>query len=108
MDPTARKVIINKNVIFVEDMLYIKEGDSTLKKNADTISFIEDKQSKQEQLKSFEVVSEHNEQVLDESETPEVWQSTRKRREPSWHSQFILAINAANYLLTDCEEFKNY
>ena len=39
-DPTARKVIINRDVIIVEEMLYSEEGDNTLMKKIDTITFI--------------------------------------------------------------------
>ena len=37
-DPTAHKVIINRDEIFAENKLQIKEGDSTVKESSETIS----------------------------------------------------------------------
>ena len=42
-DPIAHKVVINKNVIFIENMLQSEEVDITLMKNVDIISFIGNK-----------------------------------------------------------------
>ena len=39
-DPTARKIIINRDVIIVEEMLQSEEGDNTRMKKTDTITFI--------------------------------------------------------------------
>ena len=64
-------------------MLQSGEGDNTLMKMTDNISFIRNKYSKPKQLESFEVILEHNEQVPIEFEIPKVWQSIQERREPS-------------------------
>ena len=49
---------------------------------------------------SSEVAPEHEEQEPVESEAPEVRRSTRERRPPAWHSEYVTEINVAYCLLT--------
>ena len=74
----------------------------------DNISFVRNKYSKPKQLESFEVILEHNEQVPIEFEIPKLWQSIQERREPSWHSKFVLKTNVAYRLLIEHGEPLNY
>ena len=53
-------------------MLQSGEGDNTLMKMTDNISFIRNKYSKPKQLESFKVALEHNEQVPIDFEIPKV------------------------------------
>ncbi|KAG6738061.1 hypothetical protein POTOM_059607 [Populus tomentosa] len=46
---------------------------------------------------SSEVVPEHEEQEQIESETPEVRRSTRERRPPAWHSEYVTESNIAYF-----------
>ena len=50
---------------------------------------------------SSEAASEHEEQEPVESEAPEVRRSTRERRPPTWHSEYVTEINVAYCLLTE-------
>ena len=50
---------------------------------------------------SFEAALEHEEQEQIESETPEVRWSTRERRPPAWHSEYVTKSNIAYCLLTE-------
>ena len=44
---------------------------------------------------SSEAAPEHEEQEQIEYETPEVRRSTRERRPPAWHSEYIIESNIA-------------
>ncbi|KAH9745763.1 reverse transcriptase Ty1/copia-type domain-containing protein [Citrus sinensis] len=57
-----------------------------------------------EDSNSFEAAPEHEEQELVESKAPEVRQSTRERRPPTWHLEYVTEINVAYCLLTEDEE----
>ena len=50
---------------------------------------------------SSEAAPEHEEQELVESEAPKVRRSTRRRRSPTWHSEYVTEINIAYCLLTE-------
>ncbi|KAE8699518.1 hypothetical protein F3Y22_tig00110577pilonHSYRG00088 [Hibiscus syriacus] len=72
-DPTTRKVIISRDVIFVEDKLQRKEEDKPT----------------------------HDEQELESSEAPTTRQSDRVRRRPNWHLDYVIEGNIAYCLLTE-------
>ncbi|KAG6743531.1 hypothetical protein POTOM_052230 [Populus tomentosa] len=57
---------------------------------------------------SSEAVPEHEEQEQIESETPEVRRSTRERRPPAWHSEYVTESNIAYCLLTEDGEDLSY
>ncbi|KAH9767897.1 Integrase catalytic domain-containing protein [Citrus sinensis] len=69
-DPTAHKIIISRDVIFVEDQLQRKDGDnSTAKEKSETVPvYVE---NNPEDSDSFEAAPEHEEQEPVESEAPE-------------------------------------
>ncbi|KAH9672571.1 hypothetical protein KPL70_017783 [Citrus sinensis] len=50
---------------------------------------------------SSEAAPEHEEQEPIESEAPEARRSTRERRPPTWHSEYVTEINVAYCLLTE-------
>ncbi|KAE8655983.1 Phosphatidylinositol/phosphatidylcholine transfer protein SFH1 [Hibiscus syriacus] len=79
-DPTARKVIISRDVIFVEDKLQRKEDDDSAEKSETTHIHVE---KEFEQGDSSEAEPAHNEQELESSEVaPITRQSDRVRSVP--------------------------
>ncbi|KAK0602044.1 hypothetical protein LWI29_029846 [Acer saccharum] len=81
-DPTAHKVVISRDVIFVEDQLQKEEDNITSKENSETTDVQVENNPEQEDSISSEAEPEHETQVTDESEAPEVRRSTRERRPP--------------------------
>ncbi|KAH9769282.1 hypothetical protein KPL71_011940 [Citrus sinensis] len=99
-DPTAHKIVISRDVIFVEDQLQKRdEDDGTTKEKSETVPvYVE---NNLEDSDSSDVAPEHEEQEPVDSETPEVRRSTRERRPPTWHSEYVTDINVAYCLLTE-------
>ncbi|KAK0605253.1 hypothetical protein LWI29_024674 [Acer saccharum] len=75
-DPTAHKVVISRDVIFVEDQLQKEEDNITSKENSETTDVQVENNLEQEDSISSEAEPEHETQVTDESEAPEVRRST--------------------------------
>ncbi|KAK0608590.1 hypothetical protein LWI29_032951 [Acer saccharum] len=100
-DPTAHKVVISRDVIFVEDQLQKEEDNITSKENSETTDVQVENNPEQEDSISSEAEPEHETQVTDESEAPEVRRSTRERRPPVWHSEYVTESNVAYCLLTE-------
>ncbi|KAH9656856.1 hypothetical protein KPL70_022839 [Citrus sinensis] len=102
-DPTAHKIVISKDVIFIEDQLQRRdEDDSTVKEKSETVPvYVE---NNLEDSDSSEAALEHEEQESVESEAPEVSRSTRERRPPTWHLEYVTEINVVYYLLTEGRE----
>ncbi|KAH9723668.1 hypothetical protein KPL70_007189 [Citrus sinensis] len=99
-DPTAHKIIISRDVIFVEDQLQRKDGDDgTVKEKLETVPVYV--KNNPEDSDSSKAAPKHEEQEPVESEAPEVHRSTRKRRPPTWHSEYVTEINVAYCLLTE-------
>ena len=75
-DPTTHKVVINRDVIFIEDKEQVQVvGDSTSKENTETtIVQVEEE---------VETTLEHEVREPTESKSPEVRRSTRTRKPPS-------------------------
>ena len=99
-DPIAHKIVISRNVIFIKDQLQRRdEDDSTVKEKSETVPvYVE---NNPEDSDSSEAAPEHEEQEPVESEAPEVRRSTRERRPPTWHSEYVTEINVAYCLLTE-------
>ncbi|KAL4271204.1 hypothetical protein GQ457_13G028940 [Hibiscus cannabinus] len=96
--PTARKVIISRDVIFVEDKLQREEeNDGTVKEKPESIQV----EKEFEQRDSFEAEPAHEEPELENSEAPTTRQSDRVRRHPNWHSDYVMEGNVAYCLLTE-------
>ncbi|KAE8698382.1 putative ribonuclease H protein [Hibiscus syriacus] len=104
-DLTSRKVIISRDVIFVEDKLQRKEDDDSLEKS-ETIHIHVEKEV--EQGDSSEAEPAHDEQEPESSETPTTHQSDRVRRRPNWHSDYVIEGNIAYFLLTEDGEPSTY
>ncbi|KAK9042017.1 hypothetical protein V6N11_017100 [Hibiscus sabdariffa] len=99
-DPIARKVIISRDVIFVEDKLQREEeNDGTVKEKAEATQIQVEKEF--EQRDSFEAEPEHEEPEPENSEAPTTRQSDRVKRRPNWHSDYVIEGNVAYCLLTE-------
>ncbi|KAH9755120.1 hypothetical protein KPL71_015668 [Citrus sinensis] len=81
-DLTAHKIVISRDVIFIEDQLQKRdEDDSSVKEKSEIIPvYVE---NNPEDSDSSEAAPEHEEQKPVESEAPEVHRSTRERRPPT-------------------------
>ena len=125
--PTAHKIVVSRDVIFVEDQLQMKdENDSTVKEKSEIVSI--HVENNPEDSYASEIVPEHEEQEQVESEALEVQWSTHEkwmpapeheeqeqveskalnvrrlsheRRMPAWHSEYVTEINIAYCLLTE-------
>ncbi|KAE8665938.1 hypothetical protein F3Y22_tig00112523pilonHSYRG00165 [Hibiscus syriacus] len=86
-DLTARKVIISRDVIFVEDKLQRKEDDDSTEKSETTQIYVE---KKFEQGDSSEAEPVQDEQEPKNSEAPTTRQSDRVRKRPNWHSDYVI------------------
>ncbi|KAI5403925.1 hypothetical protein KIW84_051176 [Lathyrus oleraceus] len=96
-DPTSRKVIVSRDVIFVENELQREqENDSTSK---DITTFHIDGKSVEDY--SFEAEPEHEVQELEEPDGVEVRRPTRQKRKPNWQSDYVMASHDAYCLLTE-------
>ncbi|KAE8686001.1 hypothetical protein F3Y22_tig00111088pilonHSYRG00304 [Hibiscus syriacus] len=104
-DPTARKVIISRDVIFVEDKLQRKEDDDSAEKSETTQIHVE---NEVEQRDSSEAEPAHDEQEPGSSEAPTTRQSDRVRRRPNWNSDYVIEGNIAYCLLTEDGEPSTY
>ena len=83
-DPTTRKVIISRDVIFAEDQLQWNDGnDSTSKESSETIIVQVENNPIQETPVSTEAAPEHEVQEPVKFETLEVLRSTNERRPPA-------------------------
>jgi len=96
-DPTARKVIIGRDVVFAENELQSKERNDNTTKETTTILIYE----KYKENDSFEAKFEHNEQVLIESNEIEVRRSYCQTRQPSWHLDYVMASHDPYFFLTE-------
>ncbi|KAE8675023.1 putative pectinesterase 53 [Hibiscus syriacus] len=97
-DPTARKVIINMDVIFIEDKLQRKEDDYSAEKSETTQIHVE---NEVEQGDSSETEPTHDEQEPESSEATTTRQLDRVKRRPNWHSDYVIEGNIAYCLLTE-------
>ncbi|KAH9734072.1 Integrase catalytic domain-containing protein [Citrus sinensis] len=103
-DPTAHKIVISRNVIFVEDQLQMgDENDSTAKEKSETVPvYVE---NNLEDLDSSEAAPEHEEQELVESEAPEVRRSTQDG-EPSTFHEALESSDVALWMTAMQEEIE--
>ncbi|KAE8714062.1 hypothetical protein F3Y22_tig00110201pilonHSYRG00172 [Hibiscus syriacus] len=104
-DPTARKVIISRDVIFVENKLQRKEDDDSAEKSETTQIHVE---KEFEQGDSSEAEPAHDEQEPESFEAPTTRQSDRVRRRPNWNSDYVIEGNIAYCLLTEDGEPSTY
>ncbi|KAH9794327.1 hypothetical protein KPL71_004856 [Citrus sinensis] len=81
-DLTAHKIVISRDVIFVEDQLQRRDkDDNTVKEKSETIPVYVKNNLEKEDSDSSEAAPEHEEQEPIESEAPEVRRSTPMQEE---------------------------
>ncbi|KAE8689483.1 CYP710A2 protein [Hibiscus syriacus] len=97
-DPTVHKVIISRDVIFVEDKLQRKEDDDSTKKSETTHIHVE---KKVEQGDSSEAEPAHDEQEPESSEAP-----TTQDGEPSTYQEAINSSDASLWMMAMQEEIE--
>ncbi|KAE8657742.1 hypothetical protein F3Y22_tig00116983pilonHSYRG00074 [Hibiscus syriacus] len=101
-DPTAHKVIISRDVIFVEDKLQRKEEDDSTEK-LETTQILVDKEV--EQGDSSEAEPAHDEQEPESSEAPITSQSDQDG-EPSTYQEAINSSDASLWMMAMQEEIE--
>ncbi|KAE8685043.1 hypothetical protein F3Y22_tig00111101pilonHSYRG00028 [Hibiscus syriacus] len=97
-DPTARKVIISRDAIFVEDKLQRKEDDDSTEKSETTQINVE---KEFEQGDSSEVEPAHDEQEPESSEAP-----TTQDDEPSTYQEAIKNSDVSLWMMAMQEEIE--
>ena len=101
-DPIAHKIVISRNVIFIKDQLQRTDRDNnTVKEKSETVPVYVENNLEEKDSDSSEAAPKHKEQEPVESEALEVRWSTRERRLPVWHSDYVKEINVAYYFLTE-------
>ncbi|GJU04571.1 retrovirus-related pol polyprotein from transposon TNT 1-94 [Tanacetum coccineum] len=96
-DPTAYKVIINRDVVFMEDKIQEnEEGDSTAR---ETTSIQMEKEFKSNN--SFEAAPQCEVNETNESQAPATRTLNRERKRLRWHSDYVMESNVAYCLLTE-------
>ncbi|GJY85743.1 gag-pol polyprotein [Tanacetum coccineum] len=96
-DPTAHKVVVSRDVVFMEDKIQEnKEGDSTTRETT-SIQMEKEFQSND----SFEAAPQHEVNETNESQAPATRTLNRERRRPGWHSDYVMESNVAYCLLTE-------
>ena len=96
-DPTAHKVVVSRDVVFMEDKVQEnEEGDST---TSETTSIQVEKQFQSSD--SSEAVPQHEVNETTESQAPTTRTLNRERKRPVWHSDYVMEGNVAYCLLTE-------
>ena len=86
-------------MIFYKNNISADDDDGTVKEKSETVPvYVE---NNPEDSDYSEAAPEHEEQEPVETEAPEVRRSTRERRPPTWHSEYVTEINVAYCLLTE-------
>ncbi|GJY40067.1 retrovirus-related pol polyprotein from transposon TNT 1-94 [Tanacetum coccineum] len=88
-DPTAHKVVISRDVVFMEDKIQEnEEGDSTTRETT-SIQIEKEFQSND----SSEAVPQHEVNETDESQAPATRTLNRERRRPRWQADYVMESN---------------
>jgi hypothetical protein len=96
-DPTAHKVVVSRDVVFMEDKIQEnEEGDSTTRETT-SIQMEKEVQSND----SSEAAPQHEVNETNESQAPATRTLNRERRRPGWHSDYVMESNIAYCLLTE-------
>jgi len=95
-DPTARKVVVSRDVVFAENEPQSEQkNDNTSKETA-----IVHMDEKTKESDSSEAESVHEEQEPDEVNNG-VRRSTRQTQKPSWQSDYVMTSHDAYCLITE-------
>ncbi|KAK0608343.1 hypothetical protein LWI29_029253 [Acer saccharum] len=83
------------------DQLQKEEDNVTLKENSETTNVQVENNPEEEDSVSSEAEPDHEIQVTEESKALEVQRSTRDRRPPVWHLEYVTESNVTYCLLTE-------
>ncbi|KAI9182157.1 hypothetical protein LWI28_022631 [Acer negundo] len=103
-DPTAHKVIVTREVIFVENQLQRERDDNTSKEISETTEVQVEDNPEQEDIDSSKAAPEHEVQEPIDPDAIEARRTTHERRPPAWHSEYVTESNVAYCLITEDEE----
>ncbi|GKB11318.1 gag-pol polyprotein, partial [Tanacetum coccineum] len=95
-DPTAHKVVVSRDVVFMEDKVQENEESDSTTRETTTIQMEKEFQSND----SSEAVPQHEVNET-ESQAPKTRTSDRERRRPGWQSDYVMESNVAYCLLTE-------
>ncbi|GJU92725.1 retrovirus-related pol polyprotein from transposon TNT 1-94 [Tanacetum coccineum] len=96
-DPTAHKVVVSRDVVFMEDKVQENEESDSTTRETTTIQMEKEFQSND----SSEAVPQHEVNETTESQAPTTRTSDRERRRPGWQSDYVMESNVAYCLLTE-------
>ncbi|GKD83365.1 gag-pol polyprotein [Tanacetum coccineum] len=95
-DPTAHKVVVSRDVVFMEDKIQeIEEDDSTTRETT-SIQMENEFQSND----SSEAAPQHEENETNKSQAPATRTLNRERRRSGWQSDYVMESNVAYCVLT--------
>ncbi|GJS02307.1 gag-pol polyprotein [Tanacetum coccineum] len=96
-NPTAYKVVVNKDVVFIEDIIQEnEEGDSTTREHT-SIQMEKQFQSND----SSEGIPQHEENEITDSQAPTTCTLNHEIKHPAWHLNYVMESNVAYCLLTE-------
>ncbi|GJZ19365.1 retrovirus-related pol polyprotein from transposon TNT 1-94 [Tanacetum coccineum] len=99
-DPTAHKVVVSRDVVFMENKIQEnEEGDSTARETT-SIQIEKEFQSND----SSEAVPQYEVNETDESQASATRTLNRERSRPGWQADYVMESNVAYCLLTEDEE----
>ncbi|GKA12670.1 reverse transcriptase domain-containing protein, partial [Tanacetum coccineum] len=88
-DPTSHKVVVSRDVVFMEDKIQEnEEGDSTTRETT-SIQMEKEFQSND----SFEAAPQHEVNETNESQALATRTLNRERKRPRWHSDYVMKSN---------------
>nr|GEW52879.1 Gag-Pol polyprotein [Tanacetum cinerariifolium] len=99
-DPTAHKVVISRDVAFMEDEIQENEEGVSTTRETTTIQMEKEFQSND----SSEAVPQHEVNEMTESQAPTTCTLDRKRRRLGWQADYVMESNVAYCLLTEDEK----
>ncbi|GJT95917.1 gag-pol polyprotein [Tanacetum coccineum] len=96
-DPTAHKVVVSRDVVFMEDKIQENEEGDNVARETTSIQMEKEFQSND----SFEVAPQHEVNETNESQAPITRTLNRERKRTSWHSDYVMNSNVAYCLLRE-------
>ncbi|GJV88835.1 gag-pol polyprotein [Tanacetum coccineum] len=99
-DPTAHKVVVSRDVVFMEDKIQENEESDSTTRETTSIQMENEFQSND----SFKAAPQHEVNETNESQAPATRTLNRERSRPGWHSNYVMESNVAYCLLTEERE----
>ncbi|GJY69819.1 gag-pol polyprotein [Tanacetum coccineum] len=89
--PTAHKVVVSRDVVFMEDKIQENEKGDITTRETTSIQMEKEFQSND----SFEVAPKHEVNETNESQAPATRTLYHERKHPRWHSDYVIESNIA-------------